>query len=90
MDYTIAVGGSRGELFIWQLEENPNFCERYGLSFEGNKVNKYIFIFILILILILILIFFLSRMTLSLKMQLRKRKNLKLKKEINNFIYLFI
>ena len=88
MDYTIAVGGSRGELFIWQLEENPNFCERYGLSFEGNKVNKYIFIFILILI--LILIFFLSRMTLSLKMQLRKRKNLKLKKEINNFIYLFI
>ena len=38
MDYTIAVGGSRGELFIWQLEENPNFCERYGLNFEGNKV----------------------------------------------------
>lgn len=37
MDYTIAVGGSRGELFIWQLEENPIFCERYGLKFEGNK-----------------------------------------------------
>jgi len=44
MDYTIAVGGSRGELFIWQLEENPNFCERYGLTFEGNRVNFFYFL----------------------------------------------
>ncbi len=39
MDYTLAIGGSKGELMIWQLEENPNFCERYGLKFEGDKVN---------------------------------------------------
>ena len=43
MDYTIAVGGSRGELFIWQLEEQPGFCERYGLDFAGNKVISFFF-----------------------------------------------
>jgi hypothetical protein len=31
---TIAAGGSKGELFIWQLEENKEFCNRYGLKHE--------------------------------------------------------
>lgn len=35
-DYTIAVGGSKGELFIWELEESPIFCSRFGLKFEDN------------------------------------------------------
>jgi periodic tryptophan protein 1 len=39
MDYTLAIGGSRGALFIWQLEENPLFCNRYGLKWEEEKVK---------------------------------------------------
>jgi hypothetical protein len=39
VDYTIACGGSKGELFIWQLEENPIFCNRYGIKFEEIKVK---------------------------------------------------
>ena len=33
---TIAVGGSKGELFIWQLEESPIFCSQYGIKFNDN------------------------------------------------------
>ena len=33
---TIAVGGSKGELYIWQLEESPIFCSKYGLKYEDN------------------------------------------------------
>jgi len=40
LDYTLAVGGSNGELFIWQLEENPAFCNRYGLKWEEAKIPK--------------------------------------------------
>ena len=36
-DNTIAVGGSKGELFIWQLEENPLFCSHYGIKFNDNN-----------------------------------------------------
>jgi hypothetical protein len=39
VDYTLAVGGSKGELFIWQLEESPVFCNRYGLKWEEIKVR---------------------------------------------------
>ena len=35
-DNTIAVGGSKGELFIWQLEESPVFCSQYGIKFNDN------------------------------------------------------
>lgn len=35
-DNTIAVGGSKGELFIWQLEESPIFCSQYGIKFNDN------------------------------------------------------
>lgn len=43
-DYTIAVGGSKGELLIWQLEESPVFCSRYGLKYddEVNMEDKYV------------------------------------------------
>lgn len=41
LDYTIAVGGSTGELFIWQLEENPIFCSRYGLTWEEEKSDEF-------------------------------------------------
>jgi hypothetical protein len=33
------VGGSQGELFIWQLEENPSFCNRYGIKWEDQKIS---------------------------------------------------
>jgi periodic tryptophan protein 1 len=39
LDYTIAVGGSKGELFIWQLEESPTFCNRYGIKWEEERVK---------------------------------------------------
>ena len=40
---TIAAGGSKGELFIWQLEESPIFCSQYGIKFNDNieKEDKY-------------------------------------------------
>jgi hypothetical protein len=44
LDYTVAVGGSKGELFIWQLDENPVFCNRYGIKFEEEKVKFYFLI----------------------------------------------
>ena len=37
---TIAVGGSKGELFIWQLEESPIFCSQYGIKFNDNVENQ--------------------------------------------------
>ena len=39
-DNTIAAGGSKGELFIWQLEESPIFCSQYGIKFNDNIVNQ--------------------------------------------------
>ena len=39
-DNTIAVGGSNGELFIWQLEESPIFCSQYGIKFNDNIENQ--------------------------------------------------
>ena len=39
-DNTIAVGGSKGELFIWQLEESPIFCSQYGIKFNDNVENQ--------------------------------------------------
>ena len=39
-DNTIAVGGSKGELFIWQLEESPIFCSQYGIKFNDNIENE--------------------------------------------------
>lgn len=40
LDYSVAVGGSKNSLFIWELEENVNFCNRYGLKYnEVPKVN---------------------------------------------------
>ena len=40
---TIAVGGSKGELFIWQLEESPIFCSEYGIKYNDNveKQDEY-------------------------------------------------
>jgi periodic tryptophan protein 1 len=35
---TIAAGGSKGELFIWQLEESPAFCSRYGIKQEEDII----------------------------------------------------
>jgi len=41
-DNTLAAGGSKGELFIWQLEENPAFCSRYGIKYqEPNMSDRY-------------------------------------------------
>ncbi len=37
---TIAAGGSKGELFIWQLEESPIFCSQYGIKFNDNVENQ--------------------------------------------------
>ena len=39
-DNTIAAGGSKGELFIWQLEESPIFCSQYGIKFNDNVENQ--------------------------------------------------
>ena len=39
-DNTIAVGGSKGELFIWQLEESPIFCSQYGIKFNDNVESE--------------------------------------------------
>ena len=39
-DNTIAAGGSKGELFIWQLEESPIFCSQYGIKFNDNIENQ--------------------------------------------------
>lgn len=36
VDYTIAAGGSKGELYIWELDESPIFCSKYGLKYEGD------------------------------------------------------
>ena len=41
-DNTIAVGGSKGELFIWQLEESPIFCSKYNLKYEEESVPDYL------------------------------------------------
>ena len=35
-DYTIAVGGSKGELYLWELTESPIFCSQFGLKFDDN------------------------------------------------------
>ena len=42
-DNTVAAGGSKGELFIWQLEESPIFCSQYGIKFNDNieKQDQY-------------------------------------------------
>jgi hypothetical protein len=40
LNYTLAVGGSLGELFIWQLEENPSFCNRFGIKWEDQKISE--------------------------------------------------
>ncbi len=37
---TIAVGGSKGELFIWQLEESPIFCSQYGIKYNDQVENQ--------------------------------------------------
>ena len=41
-NYTIAIGGSKGELFIWQLEESPIFCSKYNLKYEEEDVPEYL------------------------------------------------
>ncbi len=41
-DYTIAVGGSKGELFIWQLEESPIFCSKYNLKYEEEVIPEHL------------------------------------------------
>lgn len=38
LDYTVAVGGSKGELLIWQLEQSKTFCDRYGLKWLGDNM----------------------------------------------------
>ena len=35
-DYTIAVGGSKGELYLWELTESPIFCSQFDLKFDDN------------------------------------------------------
>lgn len=40
--YTLGVGGSKGELYIWQLEQNPIFCSRFGLQFEEPKIPQHL------------------------------------------------
>jgi periodic tryptophan protein 1 len=41
LDYTLAVGGSRGELLIWQLEQCKTFCDRYNLDWiDENSIKK--------------------------------------------------
>ena len=39
IDYTLAVGGSKGELLIWQLEQSKTFCDRYGLKWQGDIMD---------------------------------------------------
>lgn len=39
VDHTIAVGGNKGELLIWQLEQSKTFCDRYGLKWIDENVN---------------------------------------------------
>lgn len=39
VEHTVAVGGSKGELFIWQLEESKTFCDRYNLKWFGDDVK---------------------------------------------------
>jgi len=39
VEHTIAVGGSTGEIFIWQLEENPSFCNHFGIPFVEEKID---------------------------------------------------
>ncbi len=41
-DNTIAVGGSKGELFIWQLEESPIFCSKYNLKYEEEVIPEHL------------------------------------------------
>jgi periodic tryptophan protein 1 len=36
LNFTLSIGGSKGELFIWELEENKQFCERFGLKYEED------------------------------------------------------
>jgi len=40
LDYTIATGGAKSSLFIWELEESQQFCHRYGLKYEEEKVRN--------------------------------------------------
>jgi len=42
IDYSVAVGGSKNSLFIWELEENVNFCSRYGLKYEESSKTQVI------------------------------------------------
>ena len=47
-DNTLAIGGSKGELYIWQLESSPIFCSQYNIKYEDdfkiseeyNNINK--------------------------------------------------
>jgi periodic tryptophan protein 1 len=39
IDHTIAVGGNKGELLIWQLEQSKTFCDRFGLKWIDENVN---------------------------------------------------
>ena len=39
IDHTIAVGGSKGELVIWQLEQSKAFCDRYNLKWLGDNAT---------------------------------------------------
>lgn len=40
INYTVAVGGSKGELLLWQLEESKVFCDKYGLKWIDPDLNK--------------------------------------------------
>ena len=39
IDFTLAIGGSKGELLIWQLEESKTFCDRFGLKWLGDNLS---------------------------------------------------
>lgn len=38
INHTIAVGGSKGELLIWQLEQSKTFCDKYGLKWIDDNI----------------------------------------------------
>ena len=40
LEHTIAVGGSKGELLIWQLEQCKTFCDRYNLKWIDENLIK--------------------------------------------------
>lgn len=37
VSYTVAAGGTQGDLFIWQIEEDKNVCARYGLKWQNEE-----------------------------------------------------